>query len=581
MERGIGIGRDAWGAVLLAALLSAAWTWMGWADLRYLTLPDSDDAMRLAQIRDLLAGQGFNDWTQYRLAPPVGAPMHWSRINDLIPAAMIALGTPLFGRFAAELGTVILYPAMLFAAALFLAARIARAIGPAQGAVVAILIALLAYPAMSLFRPGRIDHHALQIVLVQLAILAAVVPPGVRSGLAAGCALALGFGIGLEAAPQSAALIAALVLIWVAGRDNEHRRLLGLGAGLAAPTLAMLALMRPTLWSSQWCDGFTPASTTAAIAGGVTLMLLAVAHPHLRGWRWRLAAALVLGALLAAALLAAYPDCVSGPYGPMDPFLRHAIVDHVTEAQGPFDAPSLAAALPPVGMTFAAAIAGAWLWWRRRDDRARLAPVVAVVGASAVIALSQVRGAYIGSAAAAPLLAQLVIGARTLPGARRLPALVGAWLVSAGIAWVVLPSLLAPDRSAPPPGVGTTGDCRAGDLWRQFDGYPSGVTMAPIDHGARILAGTRHSTIAASYHRNNAGNRAMYAFFLSDPARARRIAARWRVRYVLLCPTDFAELDAARAYPRSLAVDLQAGRVPGWLQPLPLRGTAMALYRVR
>ena len=42
----------------------------------------TDDAMRLAGVRDLLAGQSWFDLTQHRLDPPQGSPMHWSRLID-------------------------------------------------------------------------------------------------------------------------------------------------------------------------------------------------------------------------------------------------------------------------------------------------------------------------------------------------------------------------------------------------------------------------------------------------------------------------------------------------------------------
>src|SRR3954452_14790108 len=40
---------------------------------------DTDDAMRLVQVRDLLAGQSWFDLTATRLDPP-GTLMHWSRV---------------------------------------------------------------------------------------------------------------------------------------------------------------------------------------------------------------------------------------------------------------------------------------------------------------------------------------------------------------------------------------------------------------------------------------------------------------------------------------------------------------------
>ncbi|HKC33385.1 MAG TPA: GtrA family protein, partial [Xanthobacteraceae bacterium] len=47
-----------------------------------LTLGDTDDAMRLVQLRDFLGGQGWFDLHQPRLGPPVGYDSHWSRLID-------------------------------------------------------------------------------------------------------------------------------------------------------------------------------------------------------------------------------------------------------------------------------------------------------------------------------------------------------------------------------------------------------------------------------------------------------------------------------------------------------------------
>ena len=43
---------------------------------------DTDDAMRLTIVHDLLAGQGWFDHLQHRLNTPWGAEIHGSRLND-------------------------------------------------------------------------------------------------------------------------------------------------------------------------------------------------------------------------------------------------------------------------------------------------------------------------------------------------------------------------------------------------------------------------------------------------------------------------------------------------------------------
>ena len=46
--------------------------------------PDPDDVLRLVEVRDLIAGQGWFDLTQHRLdAPNGGVGREWSRLGDL------------------------------------------------------------------------------------------------------------------------------------------------------------------------------------------------------------------------------------------------------------------------------------------------------------------------------------------------------------------------------------------------------------------------------------------------------------------------------------------------------------------
>ena len=83
-----------------------------------------------------------------------------------MPGAIIAALAPLAGWHAAEIAAVIMWPAMLLTTALFLIARIARALGGAEIARTALIVAAIAYPSSTIFLPGRIDHHGFQIVLL-------------------------------------------------------------------------------------------------------------------------------------------------------------------------------------------------------------------------------------------------------------------------------------------------------------------------------------------------------------------------------------------------------------------------------
>lgn len=82
---------------------------------------DNDDAMRLVEVRDLLAGQSWFDLTQPRLGLEGGTLMHWSRLIDLPIAGLMSMFRPFVGVAQAEILALAIWP-MALAVAL-LAAR--------------------------------------------------------------------------------------------------------------------------------------------------------------------------------------------------------------------------------------------------------------------------------------------------------------------------------------------------------------------------------------------------------------------------------------------------------------------------
>src|SRR5690606_33645136 len=75
----------------------------GFSEIAGYQFRDPDDMLRLVQVRDLLAGQGWFDLHQYRIDGPTGTLMHWSRLVDIPLALAIGLLTPLVGSATAEL----------------------------------------------------------------------------------------------------------------------------------------------------------------------------------------------------------------------------------------------------------------------------------------------------------------------------------------------------------------------------------------------------------------------------------------------------------------------------------------------
>src|SRR6476469_10467086 len=86
---------------------SAIFIFQNWGRIRGFGLGDTDDNMRMMQVRALLSGQGWYDLAQHRMA---GSNIHWSRLVDLPIAGLKLLFTPIFGGRTAALIAVAVAP---------------------------------------------------------------------------------------------------------------------------------------------------------------------------------------------------------------------------------------------------------------------------------------------------------------------------------------------------------------------------------------------------------------------------------------------------------------------------------------
>ncbi|WP_052216158.1 hypothetical protein [Sphingomonas sp. ERG5] len=567
-----GLKGDTLAAFVLAFLLAAVWTVRDWHQLSALRLPDTDDVMRLQQIRDWLGGQRFSDLAQHRLGAPPGLAMHWSRLPDLVPGGIIAGLTPLIGRHMAEMTAVIVWPAVLLTAALLLTARIARALGGAEIARTALIVAAIAYPTTTIFLPGRIDHHGLQVVLLLIVVHALVHAPDMSRGLTAGLAAALSIAIGLETTPLIAAAGVVLVMCWVWGRRGADDALMGFGIALAAGLLAANTVLKTEQFDFAGCDGFTATVWRASQFAAFGPIVLAIAGHASARRDVRAALAVALGATSLWGLWLVAPACLS-PYGGVDPLLARLWLGNVGEAQPLFAArPEIA--IGYAGLMVAGIAASLWCWRTTRD--AYWAVLLAFQLAALVLTLAQLRGAYAGAILAAPALAAVIAVARRR-GALWLAA---AWLGSAGMLYPIAANAFVPQAGSTssairmPAGPG----CTSPEALAALAGR-DGRLIAPLDLGAYALASTRLAVVGAPYHRNNAGNLAVYRFFLGTPDQARSIAQAWRLDYVALCLDSFDELGEAVTGDRHrLLGQLRQGRIPPWMRPIGRNSTGLTLF---
>lgn len=566
-----------WRGVLLAWVAISLVTLIGSGGrLSIAAFVDGDDALRLQQVRDLLGGQGWFDLHQYRVAPPEGVAMHWTRVVDIPIAAMILLLRPLMGQGLAESIAIVVVPLLHLLAAMALAARLAaRQFGPRIGIVAALLVAA-AVPASFRMMPLRIDHHAMQFVLALVALNGLFACAPRMGGALAGAALALALAISLESLPLAVIVGGLCTLrLW----RGQSAWLIGYLLSLSLASLALFLATRGLGDLAQHCDAVSPVHVVALLwMGGGTAIIL----PRLRD-RPPLVSLLAVGLIGAGAvgLAAAWaPQCLAGDaFASVDPLVRKVWLDSVLEGLPVWrQEPGFAATiilLPLFGLIACLRLAtraadrGVQLFWL---DYALL-----LVGATLV-------GLLVARASGASCLFA------TVPAAWQFAEQFARWrqdslLVRRMGRVVVMITLLLPGvlvdqgvRLLAPAGQASDGraqgevalGCDFSRAVPALAALPKGTLLTGLDIGPTVLVTSGHTVVATAHHRASAAIRDVIDAFLGPDEAARQIMARRGAKMVVICPGGSEARFYAEKAPAGFIAHLMSGKVPGWLEPVTM-----------
>lgn len=580
------VPRGFWTRIALAwlgvALILIVRTWTSIHDFQ---LADPDDALRLVQVRDLLAGQHWFDAHQYRIDPPAGVATHWSRLVDTPLALLILALRPFLGQPGAELAAAVIVPLLTLLCAMLLTARIAVKLFGERAAYAACLVWIMALAAMAQLQPMRIDHHGWQIVAELAAINGLLSPSARRGGWTIGIALGLGLSISLELLPFAVLFAAILGLRWLID-PRQRGWLVQMLAALALTSLASFFATRGAAFDLH-CDTVTPAYliafTLAALLVGLIARFEALS---------RIAIVVLLGlaaALTGAVYLALSPACLAGPFAALDPVVRQVWYNSVLEGMPVWrqEAPSMVQMLvPPLA---GLAIAALTCLGASNGRRAMLRDFTLVLAGSLAIAMLVAR--FSGVAAA---IATIPLGYAISEWLRRASEmkLAARLLVLPLIMLVLVPGFAAGklrDTLAPPP-VDPQGEapvlgrgCSLPGSLPALDSVPPSTLFAPFEIGPTLLLQTRHSVIATGHHRAAAAMSDVINAYLADPANAEAIVRRHGARYVIACSDLIEARNYAKFAPKGLMADLLVGKTPAWLEPvqLPTDAGELKLWKVR
>lgn len=568
-------------AAIVASLLIQAW------DNTARTLVDTDDAMRLVQMRDWLAGQDWFDLSQKRMALPYES--HWSRLVDAGLAGLFLVFNAFADQPLAERLLRVVWPLLLVAPVLGGVCAIAWRLAGREAALLTLLLAVAGVPAFQQFTPGRIDHHNVQIAITVLTLAATVWSDRVRwCAIAAGALTGLGLAIGFEGLPYLAMCGAAFALRTVADA-NSGDALRRYGCALAASAAAaFLVSVAPAHWTRALCDNIAFNSAAAVIAGGLALVVAGSLPGKTIAIRIAVIGAAASASL--AVLIASEPRCLAGPYAMVDPAIWPIWLADVRENQpllhvlseNPLTGVAIAA------FPLAALVAALML---ARDDATRrqfafLATAVVFLLAVATTMLAVRAYSYamwlgmpLMAAAGMKLFAAFhltTLRARLLVGFFMTPLVLssGAITVAAAAGFDDRNSFTRAESR----------QCFRNEAYAPLAALKPGLVIGDVSYGPFLLALTPHRIMSAPYHRFSGGIIAAHAAMTSPPGTARETLRRMAADYVVICgprpPAGLAEPERGN----SLWGALHAGHVPSWLEELPNDTSspqAFTVYRVK
>jgi hypothetical protein len=541
---------------------------------------DNDDAMRLVEVRDFLAGQGWFDMMQYRLGLAGGTLMHWSRFIDLPIASLILFFRMFLSPEGAEAAALTVWPLMLVLPLIFFMGLAGRRVAGVEGMHFSLILTALFILLSPRFVPGSIDHDNVQLGLVALTV-AMLVDENYRprNFAIAAVALAVQLGIGAETTPFVAVACMSVACLWAWKGEIFAPAAKAFSLTLAvAVSAAFFSLVPPRLYSMVTCDNLSLGFYGITSAGCVGLLLSSLFASRLSRPR-RIAILVVNGAFVLATTVALAPQCLRNPLSDLDPMLIDLWLSRVTEAQSIF---SVAHHQPDtLGAFYATGLLAMLICAVRilRGNRASLhAILLALIAINWMITLVQVRGAEFANLLAIPPLALAIAELRKTyiadpKNLRSVLLYAGTLLASVPAVWAVAGTLATKGgvdgfMAAAPVKAEETANCASRQALAPIADLEPGVVAAASNMGAPILRFTPHRTLSGPYHRDPDGMMAELLIGLAEPQQAESLLHGAKVTIVAFCKGDpQVELVSERA-PNGLYAQLTAGHVPAYLEPI-------------
>jgi hypothetical protein len=544
-------------------------------------LMGNDDIMRLLSVRDLIAGQSWFDTTQYRMIPPDGVSIHWSRYVDAGIAAIILPLSAFVPMDTAEQLAATIWPTLIMLVTLCVVGFGTRRVFGVVPAVVA-MMCLVVWPLTAEVHAtaGNLDHHNVQLLLLFTLIFAVIWPTrSVMSGVVGGLAGAFSLAVGLEALLFIASAGLILVVQNARGVPDARRHLFGFSAALGLGSILFwLGQAAPATRLLQVCDQLgVPILSLVWMAVISSLVPLAFGGRVAGFMGFAVTAVLTgLGLLLIWPLLS---TCFDGPYGNLPVELRDYISASIVEAKPAvayakdFPVPAIIFTVPVI----AALILG-FARWRQVIGTPQADPLGVLLVFCAIgfaVILYQMR-TVIMVAAVIPTIGGVVVAGMLAQYLKERDAVRGLATIVAAVAFVapmLFAQALQPILPKPQDSSATSSaQCRTYAALQSLNAVPPSLILSHGNFGGSLIWATHHDALGGPYHRSAAAlTNGALAFGMEEDALRLHVLSTG-ADHLLLCR------DAA--YRSAFLTGLAAGDAVDWLRPVLVPNENQLLFAV-
>lgn len=558
-----------------------------WKRILVWQLNDNDDLMRILQVRAWLDGQGFYDIINYRLNPPMGGDIHWSRLADIPLALGNIVLNPFVGPVMAEKMAVFAIPLILGGIFAYIAGRTAKVLTNSYIALfVGAFMAVSTPSAMGYFVAGRVDHHGLQLIFMLCAFWG-LMSHDKRGAILAGLSIPASLTIGFELAPIQILMVAWVAIFWgIRGNENRTQTIyftiwLAIGS-----IFGFLINVPPSEYFIAVNDALSIAQMLPLLAGCLLLGLCAYFFSK-QAILIRFGLMGIIG-IIVILIAWQFPELRKEPYWQINPLLKRIWLSAIVETF-PLTKTDMMVKIN-LGL-FASVVAIATLvkfifvaFGNKKaanhkdiDNWALITIVLTITTLMAIFWQARIAG----QAAAVAIVASSAILTSLYKEKTLIHALIAGLVLNP-----ILPSTIAVTYNKFKPrkktqyAVGGGATCLTDPAYSHLAKMPKGKIVSHIDFGAHALISTHHSVLAAPYHRNQ-GNFIAYDIFLTKADEALTKINNNKIDYVAYCLKSAEIGIMERESPNGLMADLKKGKVPNYLKEIPRpNGSDIVAYQV-